>query len=323
MSRFLYSSLSLVLTVILMWVLIHRMDVNLIYATQVIKGIDFQHGTLFVITLGSTILLSNERWLLLSRADRRNSTVNVGRLVLFLYSTMGSLLGQVLPMPIGMAVMREAMARVHSFAHLGRTTIFTFHEYLFDLTIMACVSAVGWAVLSGVVSVAHVDAILAFAIMAGCVILIGLLGWDDRFRGDGRSVDKVIWGARFYQMLPRINLADSYLLAGISLLRLFFIMANIMILADYMWVDVSGWQLLVSYAIGQLSILLPLTPGGAGILELTWSQCFVLMGHSATKAAEFVLVLRVYGVLGLSLLLATVWFVGLYESLCSRNVDRS
>lgn len=320
MSRFLYSSLSLVLTGVLLWVLINRLDVNLAYVTHAIKGIDFQHGAMFVATLAITILLSNERWLLLSRADKHNSTVGVGRLVLFLYSTMGSLLGQLLPMPIGMAVMREAMVRVHSFAPLGRTTIFTLHEYLFDLTIMACVSVVGWVVLSGVVSVAHVDAMLGFAIMVGCAFLIGLLALRSRLEGDGRNVDKVIMAAHLCQMLPRINLTDIYLLAGISLLRLLFVMANIMILADYMWGDVSNWQLLVSYAIGQMSILLPLTPGGAGILELTWSQCFMLMGYSAPKAAEFVLVLRVYGGVGLVLLLAAVWLLAWVRSVCGRGV---
>jgi uncharacterized membrane protein YbhN (UPF0104 family) len=75
--------------------------------------------------------------------------------------------------------------------------------------------------------------------------------------------------------------------------------ASVLVLASALNFDVHAWQVMISLPLAQLAVLIPITPGGLGVLEWTWAASLHMMGVSFTKAAVFVLALRALGILAL------------------------
>jgi uncharacterized protein (TIRG00374 family) len=243
----------------------------------------------------------------------------------FTYQMIGMLIGQVVPITVGMLGGRPVALSLSQEVSLKRSALSVFLDKLFDLILTlllvapVTLSLIGW-----------IDRPLAFGIM-GVIATVGVLlvAWqyDRVIRLAGRVGSRLaqplthvpVIGRRLVRRLPqqleRLSTetflrnrvaAQAFLL---TLVMYALLAARLFFISRALHLDIPWHVLAMGIPITQLALVFSVTPGSLGFLEGGWAAVLGLAGVGLDQFTTFVIGRRAY-VLVFTLigtLLAFIW----------------
>lgn len=247
----------------------------------------------------------------------------------YTYQMIGMLIGQVVPITIGMLGGRPAALSLSQEVSLKRSALSVFLDKLFDL-ILALLLAVPVALYL----VGWIERPLAFGLMGSLVVagILALAWYYERaiqFVGQigfhvAQPLTRVpVIGRRLVSRLPqqldrlsnetflRNRLAVrafllTLVLYGLLSVRLYFI-------AQALQLEIPWYLLAMGVAVTQLALVFSVTPGSLGFLEGGWAAVLSVSGLSLAEFATFVIGRRAY-VLVFTLIGTLIAFAWIRES---------
>lgn len=261
--------------------------------------------------LGATILwnmVAAYRWSLIANRV-------IGRKVCayryyFTYQMLGMLIGQVVPITIGMLGARPVGLTLSQQVPLRRSVLSVLLDKLFDLFLAlllftpVALYLVGW-----------IERPLAFTIMGG-IVLLGILLMAWQYERSVRLVAHV--GSRLARPLGRVPVVGRRLagrlpqrlerLSGqtlvpnrlavqaflLTLVMYSLISARLFFISQALGLEIPWHLLLMGVAVTQLAVVFAVTPGSLGFLEGGWAAVLGLAGLSLEQFTTFVIARRAY-----------------------------
>jgi uncharacterized protein (TIRG00374 family) len=228
----------------------------------------------------------------------------------FTYQMIGMLIGQVVPITVGMLGGRPVALSLSQQVSLRRSALSVVLDKLFDLMLALLLATpvalylVGW-----------IERPLAFGIIAGVVLLaVLLIAWQYervlRLVGQvgvrlARPLVRVpVIGRRLSQRLPQQldRLAGDPLVHNRTAVQAFLLTltmyallsARLYFIAQALQLDIPWYLLAMGVAITQLAVVFAITPGSLGFLEGGWAAVFSLAGLGLEQFTTFVIGRRAY-----------------------------
>jgi uncharacterized protein (TIRG00374 family) len=276
----------------------------------------------FVVTLLWN-LVAAYRWSLI--ANRLSGREICSFRYFFTYHMIGMLMGQVVPITVGMLGGRPAALSLSQEVSLKRSALSVFLDKLFDLTL-----AVLLVVPVALYLVDWISRSAAFAIIG--IIIAGsilLMAWQYarglRLVGQiGASLSKPlgrvpVLGPRLAGRLPQQigRLATETLLPNrvavlaysLTLVMYTLLGARLFFFAQALRLEIPWYLTFMGVAIAQLALVFAITPGSLGFLEGGWWAVFSLAGMSAEQFLTFVIGRRAFALVFtlIDTLLAFAW----------------
>jgi len=269
-------------------------------------------------------LLAAYRWSLIANRLAGNPDICAYR-YFFTYHMLGMLMGQVVPVTVGMLGGRPAALSLSQEVPLKRSVLSVFLDKLFDLILAVLLVTpvalylVGWIARP-----------LAFALMGGLVVAgVLFIAWNYKraLRLVGQIGSKVaqpmaklpVIGRRLVQRLPQQldrlsneTLLDNWLAVRTFLLTVVMyslLAARMFFISQALRLEIPWHLLAMGVCVTQLALIFSVTPGSLGFLEGGWAAVLGLAGLTADQIFIFVIGRRAY-VLVFTLvdtLLAFVW----------------
>ena len=258
------------------------------------------------------IVLAAAKWRILLRMTTASRQVLCARDAVAA-TTLGVLAGHAIPLQVAMPAVRAWIARRHSISPqlaIGTSLL----ELVFEVIVLIAMAVMGLSIylagfpwFGGLLIMAVL--VSGLTLMTGPVLAGGarLVGGAAR-AGDtraGQALARLARGLHGAATLPRNTL---WRLTGLSFVR-YTLMAglNVLILMQLL-PGIDPWPLIVAYPLVLLMLSLPLTPGGLGLTEITWTGVLIDAGVPAPAAVGAALSLRLIASLGF--LLAVPFLVG-------------
>jgi len=242
----------------------------------------------------------------------------------FTYHMIGMLLGQVMPITVGMLGGRPVALSLSRGVPLARSALSVFLDKFFDLLLALLLVLptafylVGWISLS-----------VSLGLMAGIVVAATLLiAW--RYDWAVRGLARV--GARLAPPLSHLPLVGklaqklpgqlerfSQLSVGanglatkaflLTLVMYALLAARLVFMAEAFHLSIPWYLLAMSVCVTQLTLIFSVTPGSLGFLEGGWAAVFTLGGVPLDQFTVFVIGRRVYFLIftGFITVLAFAW----------------
>jgi uncharacterized protein (TIRG00374 family) len=293
---------------------------------QIIKG-DWRYMlAAFAVTLLWN-LVAAFRWSLI--ADRVVGAKICPYRYFYTYQMIGMLVGQVVPITVGMLGGRPVALSLSQQVSLRRSALSVFLDKLFDLAL-----ALLLAVPVALYLVGWIGRPLAFGLI-GVVVVIGILleGWQ--YERAVRTAGQV--GSRLAQPLTRVPVIGRRLIrrlpqqldrlsnetflhnrlavqAFLLTLVLYALLAvRLFFISQALRLDIPWYLLAMGVAITQLTLVFSVTPGSLGFLEGGWAAVLGLGGVTLAQFTTFVIGRRAY-VLVFTLIDALLAFAWIRES---------
>jgi uncharacterized protein (TIRG00374 family) len=228
----------------------------------------------------------------------------------FTYHMIGMLIGQVVPVTVGMLGGRPVALSLSQGVSLKRSALSVFLDKLFDL-ILALLLVVPVALYL----VDWISQTLALGLIAGVVVLGGIVvAWQYEWaiRVTGRAASRMaeplaripVLGQRLARRLPaQLDRLSSETLVpnqlagraffltlvmyGLLSVRLFFI-------SEALHLNIPWYLLAMGVCVAQLALVFAITPGSLGFLEAGWGAVLGLAGLSQEQFIFFVIARRTY-----------------------------
>ncbi len=247
----------------------------------------------------------------------------------FTYHMIGMVVGQVVPITVGMLGGRPAALSLSGGVSLKRSALSVFLDKLFDLILAL--------LLVGPVALYLVDWIdLPLALgLVGTMMTLGavLVGWQyeraSRLMGrvasrlSGLLVHLPVIGRRLVRRLPQQldRLATETFLPNRSAIQVFLLTlmmyallsARLFFISEALRLEIPWYLLAMGVCVTQLTLIFAVTPGSLGFLEGGWGAVLALGGLSLEQFTFFVIGRRAY-VLIFTLINALLAFAWIRES---------
>jgi uncharacterized protein (TIRG00374 family) len=228
----------------------------------------------------------------------------------YTYQMIGMLIGQVVPVTVGMLGGRPAALSLSQEVSLKRSALSVFLDKLFDLVLAlllvvpVALHLVGW-----------IERPVAFGLMGGLVVAgILVLAWyyERALQFVGKAGSHIaqlltrvpVIGRRLVRRLPqhldrlshetflRNRLAVrcfllTLVLYGLLSIRLYFI-------GQALRLDIPWYLLAMGVSVTQLAVVFSVTPGSLGFLEGGWAAVLSVSGLTVEQFATFVIGRRAY-----------------------------
>jgi len=228
----------------------------------------------------------------------------------FTYHMIGMLIGQVVPITVGMLGGRPVALSLSQEVSIRRSALSVFLDKFFDLLLaLLLVTPVALYLID------WIDRPLAFGLMGGIVIVgAALVGWqyERAIQLVGRVGSRLaqplehipVIGRRLIRRLPqqldRLS-SETFLrsrpafqaflltvvMYGLLSARLFFI-------AQALRLDIPWYLLAMGVSVTQLALVFSVTPGSLGFLEAGWAAVLGLAGLTQGQFLTFVIGRRAY-----------------------------
>jgi uncharacterized protein (TIRG00374 family) len=272
-------------------------------------------------------LVAAYRWSLI--ANRVVGTKICGFRYFFTYQMIGMLIGQVVPITVGMLGGRPVALSLSQEVSLKRSALSVFLDKLFDLVLAlllvtpVALYLVGW-----------IERPVAFGIMGGLVLVgVVLVAWQ--YERAVRLLGQV--GSRLAQPLVRVPVIGRRLVRGLpqqldrlsgetflhnrlaaqafllTLVMYILLASRMFFIAQALRLEIPWYLLAMGIAVTQLALVFSVTPGSMGFLEGGWAAVLGLAGLTLEQFTTFVIGRRAY-VLVFTLLGALLAFVWIRES---------
>jgi uncharacterized protein (TIRG00374 family) len=228
----------------------------------------------------------------------------------YTYQMIGMLIGQVVPVTVGMLGGRPAALSLSQEVSLKRSALSVFLDKLFDLVlalllvIPVALHLVGW-----------IQRPLAFGLMAALVVVgILVLAWyyERAIQLVGKMGSRLaqpltrvpVIGRRLVSRLPQQldRLSSETFLRNRLAVRCFFLTlvlygllsARLYFIGQALRLDIPWYLLAMGVSVTQLAVVFSVTPGSLGFLEGGWAAVLSVSGLSLEQFATFVLGRRAY-----------------------------
>jgi uncharacterized protein (TIRG00374 family) len=238
---------------------------------------------------------------------------------------IGMLIGQVVPVTVGMLGGRPVALSLSQGVSLKRSALSVFLDKLFDL-ILALLLVVPVALYL----VGWISRTLAFGLIAGLVVLGGLViawqyEWMMRLMGQvaarlAKPIARVpVIGQRLARRLPAQmdRLSSETLvpnqLAGrgffLTLMMYALLSVRLFFISEALHLEIPWYLFAMGVCVAQLALVFAITPGSLGFLEAGWGAVLGLAGLSQDQILIFVIARRAYMLVFtlLNTLLAFAW----------------
>jgi len=247
----------------------------------------------------------------------------------FTYHMLGMLMGQVVPVTVGMLGGRPVALSLSQQVPLRRSALSVFLDKLFDLFL-----ALMLALPVALYLVGWIERPLAFGLIGGIVLLgVLLVAWqyEQTVRLAGRVGSAAaqpltrlpIIGRRLVRKLPQQldRLSNGTVLENGLAVRAFLLTlamysllaVRLIFIAQALRLDIPWYLLFMGICITQLALIFSVTPGSLGFLEGGWWAVLSLGGLTLDQFTIFVLGRRAY-VLVFTLLLTLLAFAWIRQS---------
>lgn len=228
----------------------------------------------------------------------------------YTYQMIGMLIGQVVPITVGMLGGRPAALSLSQEVSIKRSALSVFLDKLFDLilalllVIPVALYLVGW-----------IDRPLAFGLM-GSLVVAGILVLAWYYERAIKSVGAV--GSRVAQPLTRVpvigrrlvsrlpqqldRLTNETFLRNRLAVRCFLLTlvlygllsARLFFITQALRLDIPWYLLAMGVSVTQLALVFSVTPGSLGFLEGGWAAVLSVSGLTLAQFATFVIGRRAY-----------------------------
>ncbi|QGX98348.1 hypothetical protein EI983_08665 [Roseovarius faecimaris] len=219
-------------------------------------------------------------------------------------TTIGTLFAQIIPMPVSMALTRWLLA-TRQLRASGFAARSTFYEQVFDIVIMVCTGLASLAMWlfgvpgGGALAILVITcAISLFAVRSILDLFHRLTGWLAARRFAAAKFEQA---SDIFAMARDTPFHQCLLQSALSLCRLVLQLMRVLLLVTTFIPDIDVLALLIASPAVILIGLIPLTPGGLGVIEWTWSSFLISLGASVQMAALVALVFRVFVFIELAL----------------------
>lgn len=204
-----------------------------------------------------------------------------------------------------MVVRGWAVRRNHGLtARFGATT--SFYEQLFDvyvLSLMALPTIAVWTAngsfglwLAVTTSVLVLGGFALFAAKGSCVLVADRMPRGPRLDGFAQWLRQQERAGLFgFGFMVRIY--------AVSVARYLTILVRVPLLVLAIATPIAVLESITSFTLVQASQIIAITPGQLGIREWTWSGILALRGYDLEATAQFAIVLRIFGLIGMTLAL--------------------
>jgi uncharacterized protein (TIRG00374 family) len=269
-----------------------------------------------IVLTGTNLAFGTIKWILVIRA----LTPNDKRYPLFteamLVTTLGALIGQVMPVQLAIAFTRSLAGRLgvgsSPRVNLGTTVI----EQLFDVVILCIAmivtllgltlrpSPVGWTLLILLsVSIGVLVAIWLPLLLTALARFFDHLPSTCRVQVYASVFSSAVGRAR--ELRPPVVMQ----LIALSGLRYVINLTRIAVVLSALGMPAYFVSAAIAFPLILLIALLPITPGNLGIMEWTWSSMLVSAGAAIEQSGLFAVTARISNILALTILI--VFLLGL------------
>jgi len=240
------------------------------------------------------------KWLLVMRAFAPDCAAHPRFVDAMLTTTLGAILGQVMPVQLGVALTRSLAGRWGIGRSPGANLGATAYEQLFDAVVLGIASAVGllglllrpgpggWVLL---IALAGAAGIVAAMRLTGLLVIAARL--LARTPASNRLYRAV---ARYAGAAGRAGELSPSVFARLILLSILRYVANllrIVVVLGALGMSADAVPTMLAFPLLQWLSLVPITPGNLGVVEWTWSAVLVAAGASMTAAALFAVTARI------------------------------
>jgi uncharacterized membrane protein YbhN (UPF0104 family) len=220
-------------------------------------------------------------------------------------TTVGTALGQVLPMQVSLSLGRWWLARETRGKWIVGTTLY---EQMFDLVVLLA-GGIGAAVAISL-SAAPAVSLAVFAIAVACGTLAVRHAFSTGHWVAVRMAGfKGLMGALGAKLVAPLGTARAaptrvlVLLGTTSIAKLLLLVVRAVAIAAVFAPAARLWTVAIGYPLIGLAVANPFTPGALGVAEWSWVGLLILAGSSATAAGVAAIVLRVMNLSALGVVL--------------------
>jgi uncharacterized protein (TIRG00374 family) len=259
---------------------------------------------------GANLAFGTLKWLLVLRALAPNGKVHPQFTDAMLTTTLGALLGQVIPVQLAVVLTRSLAGRFgvgwSASMNLGTTA----YEQLFDAIVLFAAAIAG---LLGLALPLDVFGWILLIVLSGAIGLFVAIRLPLLLAALARLLGRVP-SAWLHEHVSRLasavgragELRPSVVaqLIAFSVLRYLANLTRVGVVLIALNMSAYVVPAVIAFPLIMLITTLPITPGNLGIIEWTWSTVLVSAGAGMGAAALFAVIARIINVLALTIVFA-------------------
>lgn len=301
--RIVYSIFGTVLALILLTLLVTRLNVSLVSIGELLLAVPlWGHIILILITL-LTFALSAHQWQDILQASSETQSNPASFLTLLFYTTLGGVLGLIVPIQISTPLVRGIMLRLQNQTSMVRGSATSVIEQSVALLVPVLFCVPGILALQGHISTGVWVVVMLVMIAFGWYLMVITLPWFMRLlvsrlqAQDDRIVRfrvLKILALRFESLVdtPLVGRNVLQSLYFMALVRYAVLMARIVMMMYLLQLNLPPIYSIYIVPVAQIIQLINLTPANLGFREWTWVGMLVMAGVDATVAGNFALAQR-------------------------------
>lgn len=297
----------------LLWLLLSGAGITWEAMVRAISDIAGWAIICIAVLVGGNLAFGALKWLLVMRAIGPQSQSQPSFLDAMLTTTIGAILGQVMPAQLGIVLTRSLAGRVGIGPSASLNFCTTIYEQLFDVIVLFFAAVVGlvgiilhpnfagWMILILVCSAACVAAGISLPTMI--LVATRLLRRISPFGHESRLASALIAANAAALQFSASSLTQ---LTFLSFAKYLANPSRIIIVLSALGMSAFAFPAALVFPFVQTLSFLPITPGNLGIAEWTWSAVLVSVGATMSAAALFALTARVVNFMAQSIVLVLV-----------------
>lgn len=267
---------------------------------QAVGSVGWAAFACVLVLTAANLAFGTTKWLRMTRALAPGN-IRPGRFVdAMLTTTLGALLGQIMPVHLGVALTRSLAGRLGVGGSPALNFGATVSEQLFDALILFIVGVIsvlglilspspgGWAALILLTATAGVFSSVRFLRLP--VVLVKWLSALPFIQGPHPLLPKLSTAA---SRIAELSPSAFALQIGLSALRYVAMLLRAIIVLGALGMSAFAISAVIAFPLVQTIGLLPITPGNLGVIEWTWSGVLVYAGAAVNAAALFAVTLRI------------------------------
>ena len=295
--KFIYSFLSLILGLFLVWLVIKRTPVNLEIVIQHLNNLNYIYVGAILVTSLINVWITAYKWkltteLIVGKNGKKQDFY-------LTYIILGSLLGQFMPQQMSMMTIQSFAMKAHSLSTVSKSLFTIIYDQVFNVLIPALLFFPALLLIFHKISVSQ-------AIFLSCFVLLSFYLLIHKY------YKKIItYGVRFYYQIKNNTSKDNFSISQHTIKQLTvkkkfisvcFVLATLRyfnLVLRWIFVVLAGslniklFTIIFATPIIYIAMLLSITPANLGIVEWSWLGVLELFQVAEVEAVTFALLQRI------------------------------
>lgn len=285
---------SLGLGAFLIWLLVMTSGISLGSMYSCLASVKGTTLVQIVLLLALNAYLSSQKWRLVDSVLRAKTDLVPSNFEAFAMTSIGTTLGQILPIQVSMPLVRTFGTWMHGRA-IRRGTLGTYFEQLFDL------SFVGFMAIPSLGTYFMHGGGLFWLVVALPVALLAIYSGGMVLKTASRVTTGIHARMRSFSWIPNLTPIDEHSplepwlgqkLMLLSALRYMVLVIMAQETTAAIHANIPIWHLAVAMPFAVLATAIGITPGGLGITEFTYTGVLHALGTSLAVTSQWALVNR-------------------------------